>query len=201
MFDPGIEPKYCSVETCIRITRGPLEESCACHALGIDAVRVCVYVMCVCVCALSLIDSGRYSTPFPFGGTRYYSGAPQNRPHRQACVSYTYSANLPTLRKDYKYGLVVVTGISLYMHIHSGLVCHVRHLTAPSTAVAHQVEGELEYRLRQKAALQTMLKEKMLELDRQNLQYKSLLRIESEQLALIERLSNSETLTEQAPHK
>ncbi|CAN0416412.1 unnamed protein product [Pylaiella littoralis] len=65
----------------------------------------------------------------------------------------------------------------------------------------NKVEGELEYRLRQKAALQTMLKEKMLELDRQNLQYKSLLRIESEQLALIERLSNSETLTEQAPHK
>ena len=66
----------------------------------------------------------------------------------------------------------------------------------------HQVEGEVEYRLRQKAALQTMLKEKMLELDRQNLQYQSLLRIESEQLALIDRLSNSETLTEQeAPRK
>lgn len=75
-----------------------------------------------------------------------------------------------------------------------------RHLTAPSI-FSHQVEGELEYRLRQKAALQTMLREKMLELDRQNLQYHSLLRIESEQLALIERLSNSETLTEQAPHK
>ncbi|CAN0314462.1 unnamed protein product, partial [Ectocarpus sp. 4 AP-2014] len=54
------------------------------------------------------------------------------------------------------------------------------------------VEGELEFRLRQKASLQTLLKEKMLELDRQNLQYQSLLRIESEQLALIERLSNSE---------
>lgn len=65
-----------------------------------------------------------------------------------------------------------------------------------------QVEGELEYRMRQKAALQTMLKEKMLELDRQNLQYQSLLRVESEQLALIERLSNSESLTEQeAPRK
>lgn len=66
-----------------------------------------------------------------------------------------------------------------------------------------QVEGELEYRLRQKMALQTMLKEKMLELDRQNLQYQSLLRVESEQLALIERLSNSETLTDQevAPRK
>lgn len=60
----------------------------------------------------------------------------------------------------------------------------------------------MEYRLRQKAALQTMFKEKMLELDRQNLQYQSLLRIESEQLALIDRLSNSETLTEQeAPRK
>lgn len=66
----------------------------------------------------------------------------------------------------------------------------------------YQVEGEVEYRLRQKAALQTMLKERMLELDRQNLQYQSLLRIESEQLALIDRLSNSETLTEQeAPRK
>lgn len=66
-----------------------------------------------------------------------------------------------------------------------------------------QVEGELEYRMRQKVALQTMLKEKMLELDRQNLQYQSLLRVEGEQLALIERLSNSETITEQeeAPHK
>lgn len=65
-----------------------------------------------------------------------------------------------------------------------------------------QVEGELEYRLRQKVALQTMLKEKMLELDRQNIQYQSLLRVESEQLGLIERLSNSETLTEgEAPHK
>lgn len=65
-----------------------------------------------------------------------------------------------------------------------------------------QVEGELEYRMQQKAALQTMLKEKMLELDRQNLQYQSLLRVESEQLALIERLSNSESLTEQeAPRK
>lgn len=57
--------------------------------------------------------------------------------------------------------------------------------------------------MRQKVALQTMLKEKMLEIDRQNLQYQSLLRVESEQLALIERLSNSETITEQeeAPHK
>lgn len=64
------------------------------------------------------------------------------------------------------------------------------------------MEGEVDYRLRQKAALQTMLKEKMLELDRQNLQYQSLLRIESEQLALIDRLSNSETLAEQeAPRK
>lgn len=77
----------------------------------------------------------------------------------------------------------------------------------PSSAVdhhvsLHQVEGEVDYRLRQKAALQTMLKEKMLELDRQNLQYQSLLRIESEQLALIDRLSNSETLTEEeAPRK
>lgn len=42
----------------------------------------------------------------------------------------------------------------------------------------------------------------MLELDRQNLQYQSLMRVESEQLALIERLSNSETLVEQeAPRK
>ncbi|CAM9739524.1 unnamed protein product [Scytosiphon promiscuus] len=66
----------------------------------------------------------------------------------------------------------------------------------------NKVEGELEYRLRKKSALQTRLKEKMLELDRQNLQYQSLLRIESEQIALIERLSNSETLTEQeAPRK
>eukprot|EP00903_Cladosiphon_okamuranus_P017144 g15789.t1 len=66
----------------------------------------------------------------------------------------------------------------------------------------NKVEGEVEYRMRQKAALQTMLKEKMLELDRQNLQYQSLLRIESEQLALVDRLSNSETLTEQeAPRK
>lgn len=66
-----------------------------------------------------------------------------------------------------------------------------------------QVEGELEYRLRQKAALQTQLKEKMLELDRQNVQYQSLLRVESDQLALIERLSNSEKLMEQdvAPRK
>lgn len=60
----------------------------------------------------------------------------------------------------------------------------------------------MEYRLRQKAALQTIIKEKMLELDRQNLQHQSLLRIESEQLALIDRLSNSETLTDQeAPRK
>lgn len=65
-----------------------------------------------------------------------------------------------------------------------------------------KVERELEYRLRQKSALQTRLKEKMSELDRQNVQYQSLLRIESEQLALIERLSNSETLTErEAPRK
>ena len=65
-----------------------------------------------------------------------------------------------------------------------------------------QVEGELEYRMRQKVALQTMLKEKMVELDRHNLQYQSLLRVESKQLALIERLSNSDTLTEgEAPHK
>lgn len=63
-----------------------------------------------------------------------------------------------------------------------------------------QVEGELEYRLRQKVALQTMLKEKMLELDRQNLQYQSLIRVESEQLALIERLSNSEGLMEEDAH-
>ncbi|CAM9482298.1 unnamed protein product [Discosporangium mesarthrocarpum] len=66
----------------------------------------------------------------------------------------------------------------------------------------NKVDGELEYRLRQKSALQTLLKEKMLELDRQNLQYQSLLRVESEQLALIEKLSNSEAVGEQeAPHK
>lgn len=43
----------------------------------------------------------------------------------------------------------------------------------------------------------------MLELDRQNVQYQSLLKVESEQLALIERLSNSEKLMEQeaAPRK
>ncbi|CAM9767424.1 unnamed protein product [Ascophyllum nodosum] len=66
----------------------------------------------------------------------------------------------------------------------------------------NKVEGELEYRMRQKVALQTMLKENMVELDRHNLQYQSLLRVESKQLALIERLSNSDTLTEgEAPHK
>lgn len=59
------------------------------------------------------------------------------------------------------------------------------------------MEGEVEYRLQQKAALQTLAKEKMLELDRQNLQYQSLLRVESEQMALIDRLSNSEAMLDQ----
>ena len=91
------------------------------------------------------------------------------------------------------------------VHLRGILLLHVKMIQSTerfSSSRLHQVEGEVDYRLRQKAALQTMLKEKMLELDRQNLQYQSLLRIESEQLALIDRLSNSETLTEQeAPRK
>ncbi|CAM9240884.1 unnamed protein product [Choristocarpus tenellus] len=66
----------------------------------------------------------------------------------------------------------------------------------------NKVDGEVEYRHRQKIALQTVLREKMLELDRQILQFQSLQRVESEQLALIERLSNSEAVVEEeAPHK
>lgn len=56
------------------------------------------------------------------------------------------------------------------------------------------MDGELERRAEQKAALQVLIKERMADLDRHNLQYQSLLRMEADQEALIERLSNSETL-------
>lgn len=56
----------------------------------------------------------------------------------------------------------------------------------------HRVEGERENRLRRKQALQTMINEKTLELERYVQQFESLSKIEGEQLALIERLSNNE---------
>ncbi|KAG5185666.1 intraflagellar transport protein 20 [Tribonema minus] len=58
----------------------------------------------------------------------------------------------------------------------------------------NKVDGEAEHRARQRMALQVLIKEKMSELDRNNVQYQSLLRVEAEQQALIERLSNSESV-------
>ncbi|CAM9206632.1 unnamed protein product [Phaeothamnion confervicola] len=51
---------------------------------------------------------------------------------------------------------------------------------------------EAERRVRQKVALQALVKERMADLDRLGVQYQSLLRVEAEQLALIEKLGNSE---------
>ena len=55
------------------------------------------------------------------------------------------------------------------------------------------VESEVENRENKKKALQAQINEKLSELERFNKQYQSLQQIESEQNALIERLSNNET--------
>ncbi|CAM9242954.1 unnamed protein product [Chrysoparadoxa australica] len=60
----------------------------------------------------------------------------------------------------------------------------------------NKVDGEVDYRASQKKALQALIAEKMAELDRCNLQYNALAQVEGEQQALIDKLSNSETLAE-----
>eukprot|EP00622_Pseudochattonella_farcimen_P004415 FR739800.1.p1 GENE.FR739800.1~~FR739800.1.p1 ORF type:complete len:143 (+),score=17.85 FR739800.1:46-429(+) len=55
------------------------------------------------------------------------------------------------------------------------------------------VESETENRQRRQLGLQSQINEKMAELDRYAKQYQSLVRVEAEQLALIEKLSNNET--------
>jgi intraflagellar transport protein 20 len=55
------------------------------------------------------------------------------------------------------------------------------------------VENEAENRNRQKRALETMIKEKRAELDRFTAQYQSLERIESEQKAILEKMSNAQS--------
>eukprot|EP00619_Florenciella_sp_RCC1007_P014015 CAMPEP_0205906010 /NCGR_PEP_ID=MMETSP1325-20131115/1689_1 /ASSEMBLY_ACC=CAM_ASM_000708 /TAXON_ID=236786 /ORGANISM="Florenciella sp., Strain RCC1007" /LENGTH=133 /DNA_ID=CAMNT_0053271977 /DNA_START=71 /DNA_END=472 /DNA_ORIENTATION=+ len=57
----------------------------------------------------------------------------------------------------------------------------------------NMVESETENRARRQLALQSQINEKMAELDRYAKQYQSLARVEAEQLALIEKLSNNET--------
>mmetsp|Transcript_48242 Transcript_48242/g.98544 ORF Transcript_48242/g.98544 Transcript_48242/m.98544 type:complete len:128 (-) Transcript_48242:169-552(-) len=52
-------------------------------------------------------------------------------------------------------------------------------------------ENEAEQRTRQERALQTMINEKRAELDRHTLQLQSLERIESEQKAMLEKITNS----------
>lgn len=56
----------------------------------------------------------------------------------------------------------------------------------------HRVEGEVETRARRKHALQGMIKERTMEFERYVEEYDSLARVEAEQQALIERLSNNE---------
>lgn len=56
----------------------------------------------------------------------------------------------------------------------------------------NRVESEMTDRLRQKQQLQAIINEKKMELERIHKQYDSLSRVESEQMALIERLSNNE---------
>mmetsp|Transcript_16788 Transcript_16788/g.28485 ORF Transcript_16788/g.28485 Transcript_16788/m.28485 type:complete len:128 (+) Transcript_16788:201-584(+) len=53
------------------------------------------------------------------------------------------------------------------------------------------VENEAEQRTRQERSIQTMINEKKAELDRYTLQLQSLERIESEQRAMIERITQS----------
>ena len=55
------------------------------------------------------------------------------------------------------------------------------------------VESEIENRGNKKKALQAQINEKLSQLERYNKQYQSLQQIESEQNALIEKLSNNET--------
>ena len=55
-----------------------------------------------------------------------------------------------------------------------------------------QVEGEAEHRARQQAALQALINEKKAELERLSAQHDSLTRVEAEQKALIEKLTNNE---------
>ena len=55
------------------------------------------------------------------------------------------------------------------------------------------VESEIENRENKKKAMKAQINEKLSELERFNKQYQSLQQIESEQNALIERLSNNET--------
>jgi len=56
----------------------------------------------------------------------------------------------------------------------------------------NMVESEVENRESKKRALQAQINEKMAELERYNKQYNSLVNLEAEQLALIEKLSNND---------
>lgn len=56
----------------------------------------------------------------------------------------------------------------------------------------HRVEGEVDNRIRRKQALQALINEKSMEYERYIQEYDALARVEAEQQALIERLSNNE---------
>lgn len=56
----------------------------------------------------------------------------------------------------------------------------------------HQVEGEVDNRMRRKQALQALINEKSMEYERYVQEYDALARVEAEQQSLIERLSNNE---------
>uniref|UniRef100_A0A7S2V367 Intraflagellar transport protein 20 n=1 Tax=Fibrocapsa japonica TaxID=94617 RepID=A0A7S2V367_9STRA len=56
----------------------------------------------------------------------------------------------------------------------------------------NQVEGEREHRERQRIALNTLIAEKKAELDRYTLQHQSLVIVEAEQAAMVERLTNND---------
>merc|ERR1719504_286635 len=58
--------------------------------------------------------------------------------------------------------------------------------------IANRVDHEKEVRKRKQLELQAMINEKKAELERLNSQYESLQRVEAEQKALIEKLTNNE---------
>lgn len=56
----------------------------------------------------------------------------------------------------------------------------------------NRVHSEIETRQRKTREYQMLIAEKQIELDRYNMEYESLLKVEHEQRKLIERLSNNE---------
>mmetsp|Transcript_25107 Transcript_25107/g.32437 ORF Transcript_25107/g.32437 Transcript_25107/m.32437 type:complete len:131 (-) Transcript_25107:175-567(-) len=70
----------------------------------------------------------------------------------------------------------------------------IEHAKLKAIGQRNKVESERENRERQRIALNALIAEKKAELDRYTLQYQSLKGVEAEQLALIEKLTNNDSI-------